>query len=123
MRAPPKGREGTLSSSSAAWGGSLFLIRLPLRAGRGKGIELHAALVDPHNRRIGRQIKAVPSGIEHLRDQRDVGEPRYVAMTENAGAGIAGQQLLKCAKANVDPVIVPGRDHRLVMPERPLQIA
>ena len=47
---------------------SLFLIGLPLRARRGKGIEFHAALIDPHDGRIGCQIQAVAAGIDHLRD-------------------------------------------------------
>ena len=38
-----------------------------------EGIELEAGLINPQDRRVGRQIEAVvPVGIEYLRDESDV---------------------------------------------------
>src|SRR5262245_33396464 len=103
--------------------GSFFAIRLPLGMGRGKGLELYAIGEDPGDGRIGAEVQSVALRIDHLRHQGDVGEARAVAVAELAGPPVAGKQAFERAKAAADPVVVPGLDCRLVVAERPAQIA
>src|SRR5580658_1421954 len=98
---------------------SVIAIGLVVRMGGGEGVELHASGVDPGDGRIRRKVEPVTFGIDHLRYQRDVGEPRPVAVAEFAGAAIRSQQSLQRFETAGDPIIVPGLDRRLVVAERP----
>src|SRR5437667_362445 len=60
---------------------------------RREGIELEAGLINPEDRRVWRQIEAVvPVGIEYLRHESDVGQPRRDA-TETRLPLIAAPQM------------------------------
>ena len=93
------------------------------RMRRGKGVERHARLENPGYGRIRRQVEPVALGVDHLRHQRDVGQAGLVAVAERAGPAVLGEQPLERAEALLDPMVVPGLDGGMVMPQRPLQIA
>ena len=105
LAAPRDSQPQRLQPSALGVGLAVGMRRLERR-------ELHAALENPGDRRIGRHVEPVAFGIDDLGDKGDVGETGLVAVAEHAGAAIVGEQRFQGLKAGIDPVIVPDRRYR-----------
>src|SRR6185437_16840114 len=97
---------------------SCLAVGLRAGIGGGEGVEFHASLVNPPDRRERSEVEGIAVAVENLRHKRDVGKPGAVAVAEGAGARVAGEQRLERAEPRLDPMVEPCRHGGLVMPER-----
>src|SRR5258708_37690313 len=65
---------------------SVIAVGLVVGVRRAKGLQPHAIGIDAGDGRIGRKVELVALGIDRLRYQRDVRQPRCIAMAKYPGA-------------------------------------
>ena len=75
-----------------------------------EGGHLAARLIDAQELWIGRKIEVNKPRVANLRDEKNVGHARRIAVTKAAGSRIPREQRLNATEADCHPMMLPGDD-------------